>query len=220
MGKHVGQGGLLTYLFRKGLGFPRTQPPHLLQSRALFPSSTSSPFHLQFEPATLPPPPLRFLPRGFLWPRAPLSAFVRCLCAPFSTPSTLPFDRLRALSSEVVSASGADFYAVVCTSLPSAAAFRPLLVPPAIFASKMAYVSAQVPLVFESSPLTYGKYMSKPIPKFYYDKIKEAGSLENAVDNFWNNTLPHYFTQDKFYGIEQVLRGIASEHSAQGLTSV
>ncbi|KAI9773440.1 MAG: hypothetical protein M1840_007656 [Geoglossum simile] len=49
-------------------------------------------------------------------------------------------------------------------------------------------------------------YMSRPIPKFYYDKIKEAGSLENAVDNFWNNTLPHYFTQDKFYGIEQEQR--------------
>ncbi|KAH0538229.1 hypothetical protein FGG08_005148 [Glutinoglossum americanum] len=61
-------------------------------------------------------------------------------------------------------------------------------------------------LVFGSSPLTYGKYMSKPIPKFYYDKIKAAGSLENAVDNFWNNTLPHYFTQDKLYGIEQEQR--------------
>jgi hypothetical protein len=48
--------------------------------------------------------------------------------------------------------------------------------------------------------------MSKPIPKFYYDKIRELGSFENAVDNFWNNTLPHYFTQDKLYGIEQEQR--------------
>ena len=48
--------------------------------------------------------------------------------------------------------------------------------------------------------------MSKPIPKFYYDKIKAAGSLETEVDNFWNNTLPHFFTQDKLYGIEQEQR--------------
>ena len=48
--------------------------------------------------------------------------------------------------------------------------------------------------------------MSKPIPKFYYDKIKAVGSLETEVDNFWNNTLPHYFTQDKLYGIEQEQR--------------
>lgn len=48
--------------------------------------------------------------------------------------------------------------------------------------------------------------MGKPIPKFYYDKIKAAGSLETEVDNFWNNTLPHYFTQDKLYGIEQEQR--------------
>ncbi|KAK2805762.1 hypothetical protein FQN50_006038 [Emmonsiellopsis sp. PD_5] len=49
-------------------------------------------------------------------------------------------------------------------------------------------------------------YLSKPMPKFYYDQIKKAESLENAVDNFWNNTLPHYFTQDKYYGIEQEQR--------------
>ncbi|KAI4275265.1 MAG: hypothetical protein L6R35_006282, partial [Caloplaca aegaea] len=49
-------------------------------------------------------------------------------------------------------------------------------------------------------------YLAKPIPKFYYDKIKVAGSLETEVDNFWNNTLPHYFTQDKLYGIEQEQR--------------
>ncbi|KAI9860743.1 MAG: hypothetical protein M1813_005666 [Trichoglossum hirsutum] len=36
--------------------------------------------------------------------------------------------------------------------------------------------------------------------------MAKAGSLENAVDNFWNNTLPHYFTQDKLYGIEQEQR--------------
>lgn len=41
---------------------------------------------------------------------------------------------------------------------------------------------------------------------FYYNQIKQAGSDENAVDNFWNNTLPLYFTQDKFYGIEQEQR--------------
>jgi len=48
--------------------------------------------------------------------------------------------------------------------------------------------------------------MSKPIPKFYYEQIKMPGSMETAVDNFWNNTLTHYFTQDKFYGIEQEQR--------------
>ena len=48
--------------------------------------------------------------------------------------------------------------------------------------------------------------MNKPIPKFYYDQIKAAGSTETAVDNFWNNTLPHYFTQGKLYGIEQEQR--------------
>jgi hypothetical protein len=30
--------------------------------------------------------------------------------------------------------------------------------------------------------------------------------LETAVDNFWNNTLPHYFAQEKLYGIEQEQR--------------
>jgi len=49
-------------------------------------------------------------------------------------------------------------------------------------------------------------YMNKPIPKFYYDQIKAVGSLETAVDNFWNNTLPHYFTQERLYGIEQEQR--------------
>lgn len=46
------------------------------------------------------------------------------------------------------------------------------------------------------------------MPKFYYDQIKKAGSEENAVDNFWNNTLPHYFTQAKLYGIEQEQRAL------------
>ncbi|CRG83140.1 hypothetical protein PISL3812_00488 [Talaromyces islandicus] len=50
------------------------------------------------------------------------------------------------------------------------------------------------------------KYMSKPVPKFYYEQIKIPGSMETAVDNFWNNTLLHYFTQDKFYGTEQEQR--------------
>jgi hypothetical protein len=57
--------------------------------------------------------------------------------------------------------------------------------------------------MFGISSLTYNKYMNKPIPKFYYDQIKAAGSLETAIDNFWNNTLPHYFTQGKLYRIEQ-----------------
>ncbi|KAK2768353.1 hypothetical protein FQN54_000207 [Arachnomyces sp. PD_36] len=49
-------------------------------------------------------------------------------------------------------------------------------------------------------------YLSEPVPKFYYDQIKNGDdSLKNAVDNFWNNTLPHYFTQDKLFriGLEQ-----------------
>ncbi|KAK2785903.1 hypothetical protein FQN53_007279 [Emmonsiellopsis sp. PD_33] len=56
--------------------------------------------------------------------------------------------------------------------------------------------------------LTFIKYLSKPVLKFYYDQIKKAAPLENAVDNFWNNTLPHYFMQDKFYGIEQEQRSL------------
>lgn len=54
------------------------------------------------------------------------------------------------------------------------------------------------------------------MPKFYYDQIKKPGSLENAVDNFWNNTLPHYFTQDKFYGIEleqRPLEGVVKQRA-------
>ncbi|PGH01637.1 hypothetical protein AJ80_08983 [Polytolypa hystricis UAMH7299] len=59
-------------------------------------------------------------------------------------------------------------------------------------------------------------YLSKPIPKFYYDQIKKPGSEENAVGKFWNNTLPHYFTQDKLYGIEQEqrpLEGVVKQHA-------
>lgn len=35
-----------------------------------------------------------------------------------------------------------------------------------------------------------------------------AGSLETNADDCWNNTLPHYFTQVKFYGIEQEQRSL------------
>jgi hypothetical protein len=46
--------------------------------------------------------------------------------------------------------------------------------------------------------------------------IKALGSSETAVDNFWNNTLPHYFTQDKLYGIEleqRPLEGIVKQRA-------
>ncbi|KAM5470184.1 hypothetical protein MauCBS54593_004068 [Microsporum audouinii] len=46
-------------------------------------------------------------------------------------------------------------------------------------------------------------YLSKPMLKFYYDEIKKSGSMKSTVNNFWNNALLHYFTQEKFYGIEQ-----------------
>ena len=46
---------------------------------------------------------------------------------------------------------------------------------------------------------------------FYYEEIKnerEEDSLEDSVDNFWNNCLPKYFTPEKKYGIEQQSRAL------------
>ena len=42
--------------------------------------------------------------------------------------------------------------------------------------------------------------------KWYYDQIKAKDSIENAVDNFWNNLLPLYFKQTLNFGIEQESR--------------
>lgn len=38
--------------------------------------------------------------------------------------------------------------------------------------------------------------------KFYYDRIKQTGSDESDVDNFWNNLLGDYFPKKERYGIE------------------
>lgn len=45
--------------------------------------------------------------------------------------------------------------------------------------------------------------MADTICGFYYDQIKKPNSIEQDVDNFWNNTLPIYFRRDLSYGIEQ-----------------
>ena len=42
--------------------------------------------------------------------------------------------------------------------------------------------------------------------KFYYDEIKKLNSNESNVDNFYNNTLPLYFPDEQYYGIEQESR--------------
>lgn len=60
--------------------------------------------------------------------------------------------------------------------------------------------------------------MSKPVLKFYYEQIKKAGSesSEPTVSNFWNNTLPLYFTQDNSFGIElepRLLEGIVKRRT-------
>ncbi|KAL8721500.1 MAG: hypothetical protein Q9225_001845 [Loekoesia sp. 1 TL-2023] len=65
---------------------------------------------------------------------------------------------------------------------------------------------AQAPLVVELNLLTYDKYMAHTMGKYYYDEIKKAGSVESAVDNFWNNILPLYFKRENLYGIEQEQR--------------
>ncbi|KAF2464528.1 uncharacterized protein BDR25DRAFT_154785, partial [Lindgomyces ingoldianus] len=50
------------------------------------------------------------------------------------------------------------------------------------------------------------EYMSDATQQYYYQKIKETGSLENDVDNFWLNLLPDYFQKKLKYGIEQEAR--------------
>ena len=57
--------------------------------------------------------------------------------------------------------------------------------------------------------------------KFYYEELKNESkevSLEDSVDNFWNNCLPKYFTPEKLYGIEQQSRAIQGEKKRPDFT--
>lgn len=46
----------------------------------------------------------------------------------------------------------------------------------------------------------------------------KAKSDEIAVDNFWANTLAHYFTQEKFYGIEREQSPLEGVHKRVNIT--
>ncbi|KAK2750688.1 hypothetical protein FQN57_002761 [Myotisia sp. PD_48] len=63
-----------------------------------------------------------------------------------------------------------------------------------------------------------GTYWDDEMCRFYYSEIKKPGSLENAVDNFWNNTLGDYFTKQKKYGIEQEQRPLSGNKQRADFT--
>lgn len=58
------------------------------------------------------------------------------------------------------------------------------------------------PFMYAVMELTISKYLADPVLWFYYTEIKKSGSAVGDVDNFYNNMLRDYFSQDLMFGVE------------------